>query len=256
MLLKKTIILRSVRAFFAVAIMAPMLLVSQSVLAQDQKKDVNKIEVKDGKVFVNGDMVKELADKDLPIMFRNDGEDTNYITLSDRSGTGLKSFSFYSDDDDIRVWSRGARDLFELKPDDGNVHVFGSFPEARMRYQMGKNMDGMRGRLELLREGAGGAYFFSGGSDKISEMEMKSHKLARKIRNAEDSDKAELETELDELLDQIFDEKLEVQQERVNNMTEELQKLRGRVDERRSSRQEIIRRRLSELLGSRDAFDW
>ena len=61
---------------------------------------------------------------------------------------------------------------------------------------------------------------------------------------------------LEEVLGQIFDMKLAEQRKRIDKMSGELDDLQQRLQERTSSRERIIERRLRELKGERDTLDW
>jgi peptidoglycan hydrolase CwlO-like protein len=116
---------------------------------------------------------------------------------------------------------------------------------------------GIDAHLDALREGEWSARLepFFGQIHRFSEKEMQSRRLAERIRRAE-GDTSELEAELDELLEDIFNEKLEAQQERVEHLREEIARLEERIATRSEAREEIIRTRKNELLGHRDVYDW
>lgn len=116
---------------------------------------------------------------------------------------------------------------------------------------------GYEAQLDVLREGEWSARLepFFGRLHRFSEKEMQSRRLAERIRSA-DGDTAGLEAELDDLLADIFDGKLEAQQQRLAEMKEEIARLEERIATRSEAREEIIRKRKSELLGHRDVYDW
>ncbi|MEQ9105554.1 MAG: hypothetical protein RIE53_12760 [Rhodothermales bacterium] len=116
---------------------------------------------------------------------------------------------------------------------------------------------GFEAHLDMLRDGEYKARLepFFGQLHRFSEKEMQSRRLAERIRQA-DGDTAELEAELDDLLEDIFNGKLEAQRQRVEEMKEEIARLEERIATRSEARDEIIRKRKSELLGHRDVYDW
>ena len=73
---------------------------------------------------------------------------------------------------------------------------------------------------------------------------------------ADDTDTADFEAKLDDLLNKIFDMKMDNQKTQVDKMSTELSKLRERIKERSGAREDVIRSRKRELLGQRDAYDW
>ena len=79
--------------------------------------------------------------------------------------------------------------------------------------------------------------------------------LAERIRRS-DGDTSEMETELDELLAEMFSAKQEAQQARVDKLREQLAELEQRVSERNADHEEIISKRRNELLGKRSKYDW
>lgn len=91
---------------------------------------------------------------------------------------------------------------------------------------------------------------------EIARLDADARRLARRVRGAEGAERAELEAELDELLNDIFDKKLELRQERIERYAEEAEELRQETAERRQRRAEIIDRRKRDLLGEHDPLDW
>ena len=75
------------------------------------------------------------------------------------------------------------------------------------------------------------------------------------IRRA-DGDTAEMEAELNELLERIFETKQEKRQNQIDEMRERLQKLEEETSRRGGDRAEIIEARLNDLLGKSNRHDW
>jgi len=227
------------------------------------------VEVKDGKLYVDGEMVKELGDKDKGVFFSTgDGEEGHgYAVFSDdddEPGPGIhakrfrfrmpggKAWMLDTDDEDIDVDVPG---MFGFRSMDGDVEFFGDMDgEYNALFDNGSRP--MRKRLEILREMGGPGGMFSEDSREIARMEHQAHKLAREVRMADGSDRKELEKKLHDLLGDIFERKLALQKKQVKQMTEELSRLNRRVDERSRSRDSIIERRFNELLGKHDVMEW
>ena len=91
---------------------------------------------------------------------------------------------------------------------------------------------------------------------EIARLDADARRLARRVRSAEGAERAELEAELDALLNDIFDKKLEARQDRIDRYAEEAEELRQETAERRQRSAEIIDRRKRDLLGEHDPLDW
>lgn len=214
--------------------------------AQDAKeRDVNRIEVKDGKVYVNGEVVKELDDKDLRIQFSKDG------------GQGVAFFRGNGEGgfENLEIRAPRVLELMNNKP--FAVWEGNNFRHAMNDFNISIDMEPLHERVDLIRNGGFGTFMVgSGGNSEIRKLEKKSHELARNIRRAGDGETADLNEELEDLVNQIFDLKLEARQERISKISDDLESLRVQVQERSASRDQIIRRRLSELRGEQDTLDW
>ncbi|MEM8558916.1 MAG: hypothetical protein AAGG50_13940 [Bacteroidota bacterium] len=90
---------------------------------------------------------------------------------------------------------------------------------------------------------------------EILELELRTRELARDLREAEENEQAELEDELDALLGELFELKLEQQRSRVEMLEDELRAERERLDTRQDARDEVIERRKRQLLGD-DVLEW
>ncbi len=91
---------------------------------------------------------------------------------------------------------------------------------------------------------------------ELMKMEMESQRLARRARRADGDERAQLEQELQEKLNEIFDRKQELRENRIEQLRESLNKALDQQNERDQSRNEIIDRRLRELLGQHNKYDW
>ena len=214
--------------------------------AQEGKEiDVNRIEVKDGKVYVNGEEVKELENKDWRIHFSSDRDHGLAFFRGDGEG-GFGNFSI-----------RSPRLLESFDNEPFFVWEDNDFRHAKNDFDFSMQMAPFHESMEMIRDGAFGSFMIGSGSNgEIRKLERKSRELARKIRRAEDGEKAELNEELEALVNQIFELKLETHQERIRKISADLDKLREQVQDRIASRDQVIQRRLSQLRGERDALDW
>ncbi|MFQ5570144.1 MAG: hypothetical protein ACE5G0_10755 [Rhodothermales bacterium] len=102
--------------------------------------------------------------------------------------------------------------------------------------------------------------FRLGGSMKerseISKMEMETRRLARQARRAEGEERARLEQELEEKLNEIFDRKQALREQHIEKLREQMNEALDKNNERQQNKSEIVERRLRELLGKEDKYDW
>lgn len=81
--------------------------------------------------------------------------------------------------------------------------------------------------------------------------------LAAKIRGTEDdAERAKLREQLVETLDAAFNERRERQSEAIDQLEEQLQELRNLHEQRGERKEEIVQRRLNELLAEPDVLAW
>lgn len=236
--------LAGVFALMVIAATMPAASVAQDVA---DKSSINKIEVKDGQVFVNGEMVKELENADLPVVFNSNGNSSIADFNVFKSG-GSGNFVFDSDNNKELTFFGNT-----MAPD-----MHGDVDHMFERYNVMAD-DVARGGLTRLKMNMNGAFpdaLYNPQSDEIRKMERESMELARRIRTADDAEQEDLKQTLKELLSKIFDLKEENTVARLNKMSAELDKLEAKVAERSSSRTDIINRRYKELLGESDALAW
>lgn len=91
---------------------------------------------------------------------------------------------------------------------------------------------------------------------EVRKMEREARDLARRARTTEGAERAELERELDTKLNEIFDRKLEHQNESVKKAEERVERLKEQTAMRESARDDIIRNRKEELLGKERYLEW
>ena len=130
--------------------------------------------------------------------------------------------------------------VFELEDFSGAME--GLHDQARWLGEHG----GLLEQFQMSREGQA----------EISRLELQSRQLAREARQAEGAERERLETELRELLAEIFAKKQELRQERIERLRAELDELSEEHRDREAARREIIERRLKRLLGESDRYDW
>ncbi|HYE95710.1 MAG TPA: hypothetical protein VD962_05840 [Rubricoccaceae bacterium] len=123
-------------------------------------------------------------------------------------------------------------------------------------------MEGPGAHVELF--GLDGLGF--GGSEEtrreMRELERRAHDLAREARRADRDDRARLEAELDEVLDDLFEIRGRAREEEAQRLRERATELERRADEleqavreRARERRALIEQRKRELLGE-DESDW
>ncbi len=258
--------------------------------AQDkEKKEVTK-ELKvlvddDGNITVNGEPVKEgdveLSDGSRIVVKKVDGR----VVVVDEGGDGGERvirkriqgpdsdedgyvIFMDSDDDGVHKIRRRIR-VPEFEVDD-DVHVLmerlGEGPHGLMEWHSDASDFGDKMRVLRMRAPkiAGEDFdfdfdfdfdHFDHPSSEVMKMEMETQKLARKVREADGAEKAQLERELSEKLSEIFDRKQEMRQKKIEKLQKQIEKERAQLNERRGARDEIINRRRGQLLGD-DKWEW
>lgn len=229
---------------------------------------VNKIEVKDGKVYVNGEMVKELEDAELPLVFRGDRSSAKSTFTVDSAGDLKSDFFVFELDGDV-VNGSGSSVFFKsdnITSDNDDVMVL----YGRHKMGAGKLAFGnQHATFELLdnsfqRSGAmwgnspfGSVHFGNRGeTDEIRLLESEAAEMAGEIRSASDGEQEGLQSMLKELLGRIFDLKIDNTEERLDKMNIELNTLSDRIEDRNQSREDIIQQRYNELVGKGDSLAW
>ena len=115
---------------------------------------------------------------------------------------------------------------------------------------------GMMGRMgpgqEMGPRGQEGRRRFSPGNEQTQKLERQTHDLARQYRQAEGQEKQELEGKLRAALLETFEAKSQLQNQQVEHLEKQLQKLRSRLENRRKNREAIIDQRFEQLTGQQD----
>ena len=91
---------------------------------------------------------------------------------------------------------------------------------------------------------------------EVMQMERESRRLAQRARRAEGEERARLEGELEEKLQEVFDRKQALHEERIDQLRGDLDEHLDKHNERSQNRKEIIERRMRQLLGKEDKYDW
>lgn len=239
-----------------------MVFPASNLYAQDREART-VIEIKDGKVFMNGEEIAELEDSDTPVLFKRSGEELKSLWFAEegpfagRSGFALRSddgeefrvrnmpraYGFVSGDGDRARYfgDRNLEGVFEMREQFGHESAK-AMMERMAEMELRAPTMGLYGNMITMNEEA-------------REAEMRSRELAREIRLG-DGDTDELEAELDEILGRVFDEKEAAQQERVDQLRQKLTELEERLAQRRDDRQDIIAKRKDQLLGRNSRYDW
>lgn len=123
---------------------------------------------------------------------------------------------------------------------------------------------------DLLRECASGIYVYDGylgymesfekeqfeAEKKINELELLTESLGIRYEYASESDKQKIVTDLKSNLNELFDAKEKSRSLQVQVLEKELVQLKESLRVRKQNKNEIINRRLNELIGKGDYLDW
>ncbi|MDA0377967.1 MAG: hypothetical protein O3C45_06490 [Bacteroidetes bacterium] len=234
----------------------------QTALAQKPDKDSHRtvIEIKDGKVLLNGKEVAEIEDEDAPLVFKRSGEDitSRLWNLDEGPGGRASGFVLHSDDGEgyrLRTMPRA----YGFMSEDGAKAEFFSDRDFQEIFEVREKArrQTSEAMAELERAMPALSLYAERGavSQRALEAEQRSRELARSIRKG-DGDAEALEAELSELLGQVFDEKQAAQQERIDRLRQQLTDLEQRMQQRQEDRNQIISKRKDQLLGRDSRFDW
>ncbi len=86
--------------------------------------------------------------------------------------------------------------------------------------------------------------------------EQRLAKLVEAVHKATNADKEAKKSALKRALAEIFSNKTEVQQKRISEMRDRLQAVQSQLERRVELQEQIVQRRLSELLGEKDELSW
>lgn len=92
---------------------------------------------------------------------------------------------------------------------------------------------------------------------KQNSLERRGRQLAEKYRDSTDEKiKANIKKELSSVLNQLFDLREKDREMEIKHLTEKLNQLKSVLAERKKKKQEIVERRLQEMLGEIDVLLW
>ncbi|MEZ4695013.1 MAG: hypothetical protein R2832_01220 [Rhodothermales bacterium] len=222
----------------------------------DVDGDSVRIEINDGRVWVNGEEVPEDADLSdyLPKGFKGSVGEGHYFGRVDPDDDGV-AFWFDGKDDKgegLHFWRRDE----DGHPSSGRAFWGPAAPDKESFRTLRDNLVGFSGDL------SNHAYaFFSDAADlfdspEVMKMEMESKRLARRLEMADGDERAELSRQLDDVLQKIFDEKTRLKTERLEKLTGEVEELREEVELRKRDKDRIVSERKNELTGRNRKSDW
>ena len=143
-------------------------------------------------------------------------------------------------------------------------------PELKNELLKVKEVD-QEGYKELLYECSSGSYVYEGymgymesfekeryeTENKVNELEVITESLRIRYEHAKnDNDKQKIINELKPNLNQLFDAKEKSRSLEVDMLEKELAQLKESLKVRKQNKNEIINRRLNELIGKGDYLDW
>lgn len=92
-------------------------------------------------------------------------------------------------------------------------------------------------------------------NDLIMELEIQSYALAEKYKNSS-SNKEGIKKELNKTLEKLLETKEKYRQEELKSLEEKISELRKSIEVRKKNRNEIIRRRMMDILGESSYYKW
>src|SRR5262245_37236425 len=117
-------------------------------------------------------------------------------------------------------------------------------------------------RPEAFPQGQPGRYWnganFSGTRARPDEMELadKSEELVRQLAKAEGSKKGKIKDQLSETIGKQFDARQKRHKEEIKALEEKLRKLKDLVQKREDKRDEIVSKRLEQLVRDAEGLGW
>ena len=256
----KRIIVRSLAAFLL--LWGARTLAPATAQAQETESGTERVvvEVRDGKVFVNGEE-REIGDNGRIILRRADGDEIVVVTEKD----GPVWFSSVGFGERARADAERAREkamtAYRMAMPGHNREFVMEFDPPVMPELEDLDIDlDIEGRLAEafeLQEGLHPNVFsLRVQSEELRELEREIRSKARELRHAEEAERAGIEAELAELVSQAFSMKLDQERKEIERLQERLSELQHRLQERETNRREIMERRKKDLLGRRDNLDW
>lgn len=159
-------------------------------------------------------------------------------------------------------------DYSRVKPQDEKLILSKLSPELKAALLKVKEVDQERYE-ELLEQSSYNSFdMYSGFMEaserermetdrQIEEMEIQTEALGIQYEHASsENDKQKIVTDLKHILGQLFDMKEKSRSLEVEMLEKELKQLKESLNVRKQSKNEIINRRLNELIGKGDYLDW
>jgi hypothetical protein len=106
--------------------------------------------------------------------------------------------------------------------------------------------------------GPGGEGFFPEDPEMASlnraeyDLDQQTRDLADKLRRAKKEDREKIKAEISEAVTKHFDVRQKRRELQIKRMEDELKKLREAMTKRNDSKEQIIKKRLAELVGNED----
>ena len=84
------------------------------------------------------------------------------------------------------------------------------------------------------------------------DLDAKTQELAEQLRNAKTEEREKIKTQITETVTKHFDVRQKRRELQIKRMEDELKKLREAMIKRNESKEQIIKKRLTELVGNED----
>ncbi|MEO0794784.1 MAG: hypothetical protein AAFX93_06465 [Verrucomicrobiota bacterium] len=135
---------------------------------------------------------------------------------------------------------------------------------ARIEYEPWKALEALEYLGEIMVEYYEILPYSRKKADKFldhSRLEVESYALAENIMQLEEDGEqakevSDLKKKLKGNLEKAFDSKIELQEAEIKNLKDEVKELESLIEKRIENRDQIIQRRLNELLGQQDYLEW
>ena len=223
----------------ALAILAVFVLARPAVAQNETEADT---------IWVEGDKtIVIMSDEGRRIIVRSADDDGPHVFFDSKDGNFSR---FFDDDGAVRLRSYAPK-LMEYHSDlldrnRANIDILGDQLDNLGAVWVNPHGDDIRiGLGASMKE-----------RSEVMRMEMESRRLAQQARRAEGAERTRLEAELEEKLQEIFDRKQALREERIDHLRDEMNEALDAHNERSQNRNEIIERRLNQLLGKTTKYDW
>jgi len=92
--------------------------------------------------------------------------------------------------------------------------------------------------------------------ERIDALERQSRKLADQIRGAPEAEQGALKDSLHSVLADLFDRREEDRRDEIARLERRLTDLKAGIEDRRARKEQIVRRRMTELLEDEESLRW